>query len=278
MSYVIAIQGTGRRIGDASSGVRPLEYDPNPHGLAGTNSGASLSPTFDRYLKEKKEKKENQKVSLGELPPYPNSDDVDTPEPFKEDPNEQTINETEELVTIGEGIADSKGEGWILKLYYKETGKYAVLTGTAGFDSTKGPSSWLYINDVSDKIQVKLPTAPLENGMVKHDHKVIMPKTLRISGMVKREYSEAVDALLKGASAAKSLGVYFSLSSPWKTYSKMYIQSFSSKANNRKYDVYDYTIDLTELLLATDLKDVTSNPDLASNKDKGALSGKGGGL
>ena len=57
-------------------------------------------------------------------------------------------------------------------------------------------------------------------------------------------------------------------------YPRMYLQSYSSKASSRKYDVYDYTLDLSELLIATDLKDTTDKAELASNTDKGSTSGK----
>ena len=54
----------------------------------------------------------------------------------------------------------------------------------------------------------------------------------------------------------------------------MYLKDYTSKANNKKYDVYDYTINLSELLIASDLKDTTDDAELASNTEKGASSGK----
>lgn len=251
-----------RLLGEKSSGPRTLGYDANPNGLKGT-------PSIADYKKSKKQKEKDKKgqVQQGKPPPYEPDDGYmhsdltyfTTTDMPGGDPNG-------DLVVIGEGDKDTAGEGWTLSLKLAEYKKVAVLTARA--------ASALHILDVSDKGQIKLPTAPLENGMVKHDHKVIMPKTLKISGIVKREQAEFINSLIEAAEISPSLGTFFTLVSPWKIYKKMYLKDHTSKANNKKYDVYDYTLDLSELLIARDLKDSTDDGELASNVDKGAQSGK----
>ena len=258
MAYRVASGAFARRVGEMSSGPRTVGYDANPRGLAGTSSTAS-------DYKRNKKKKDEDMVRLGDAPPYDDSPTEDTQgiTYFTEYGNEPY---TEERVVIGQGESGTNGEGWILSLRMGEYAKDAVITGTA--------SSFYFIQDVSDKGQIKLPTAPLENGMVKHDHKVIMPKTMRVTGWVKRENTDFINSLIKYAEMSKSLGTYFTLVSPWKKYPKMYLKDYSSKASNKKYDVYDYTLDLSELLIAKDLKDTTDDPELASNTDKGSASGR----
>lgn len=264
-----------RRIESVSSGYRTVGYDPNPRGLSGTNpnnrrlAGTTATASDYKNAKKRKQDEENENVKLGEKPPY--DDDGGIPghngiTSFSEMDDDANKDYKEELVVIGKGVEDTKGEGWTLSLRMAEMGKEAVITARA--------ESAFYIQDVSDKGQVKMPTAPLENGMVKHDHKVIMPKTLRITGWVHRDKAEFINGVIQYAELSKSLGSYFTLVSPWKTYRKMYLKDYTSKANNKKYDVYDYTINLTELLIASDLKDTTDDAELASNTEKGASSGK----
>lgn len=265
-----------RRIESASSGYRTVGYDPNPRGLSGTNpnnrrlAGTTATASDYKNAKKRKQDEKNENVKLGENPPY-EDDDGFIPEHngivyFTEFDDEGNSGYKEELVVIGEGVEDTNGEGWTLSLRMAEKGGIGVLTARAG--------SSFHIQDVSDKGQIKLPTSPLENGMVKHDHKVIMPKTLRLVGWVTREKANFINGLIEYAELSKSLGSYFTLISPWKTYKKMYLEKYTSKANNKKYDVYDYTLDLSELLIASDLKDTTDDAELASNTDKGASSGK----
>lgn len=259
-----------RRIESVSSGYRTIGYDPNPGGLSGTNPNnrrlAGTTATASDY-KSAKNKKEEEK---GGTPPYENDDGfipghngIWYSTEFDDQGNRDYKVKT---VVLGQGEKDTEGEGWTLSLRMAEMGKEAVITARA--------ESAFYIQDVSDKGQLKMPTAPLENGMVKHDHKVIMPKTLRITGWVPRDKAEFINSVIQYAELSKSLGSYFTLVSPWKTYRKMYLKDYTSKANNKKYDVYDYTINLTELLIASDLKDTTDDAELASNTEKGASSGK----
>lgn len=259
-----------RRIESVSSGYRTIGYDPNPRGLSGTNPNnrrlAGTTATASDY-KSAKNKKEEEK---GGTPPYENDDGFIPGHNGiwynTEFDDEGNRGYEAEQVVVGKGVQDTKGEGWTLRLRLPEAGKIGVLTARA--------ESSFYIQDVSDKGQIKLPTSPLENGMVKHDHKVVMPKTLRLVGWVPREKTAFINGLIEYAEMSKSLGTYFTLISPWKTYQKMYLKEHTSKANNKKYDVYDYTLDLSELLIASDLKDTTDDAELASNTDKGASSGK----
>lgn len=271
-----------RRLGVASGGYRTIGYDPNPTGLLGTNPNnrrlAGTTATASDYKSAKKKKEEEK----GGTPPYENDDGFI--------PGHNGIwNNTEfddqgnkdykvEKVVLGKGVKDTPGEGWVLKLHFKKSDIEDILGYKLDSDAsgtlTGLEQSWFHIRDVSDKRQVKLPTAPLENGMVKHDHKVIMPKIMRVAGLVGREQSKMINGFLEYAASNKSLEVFFELKSPWKNYKKMYLSGHSSKASNRMYDMYEYTIDLSELLFASNLTDKTSDAELASNKEKGTAKGK----
>lgn len=277
-----------RRLGEASGGYRTIGYDPNPRGLSGTNpnnrrlAGTSATASDYKSAKKKKKAEENEKVQIGEAPPYANDDGfipghngITYITEFDDEGNEDY---KVEKVVLGKGVKDTPGEGWVLKLHFQKSDIEDILGYKLNSDAsgtlTGLEQSWFHIRDVSDKRQVKLPTAPLENGMVKHDHKVLMPKTMRVAGLVGREQSKMINGFLEYAASNKSLEVFFELKSPWKNYKKMYLSGHSSKASNRMYDMYEYTIDLSELLFASNLTDKTSDAELASNKEKGTAKGK----
>ena len=277
-----------RRLGESSGGYRTIGYDPNPRGLAGSSSdnrslaGSSGSASGYKSAKKRKEEEEKEKVKLGESAPYENDNGFIPGHNGiwynKEFDDEGNKDYKVDKVVFGKGVEDTPGEGWVLKLNFKKSDIEAILghkldSGATG-TLTGLEESWLHIRDVSDRRQVKLPTAPLENGMVKHDHKVVMPKTMRVTGLVGREHSKMINGFLEYAAHNKSLEVFFELKSPWKNYKKMYLSGHSSKASNRMYDMYEYTIDLSELLFASNLTDKTSDAELASNKEKGAAQGK----
>lgn len=187
---------------------------------------------------------------------------------------------TDARVELGKGVPGTQGEGWVLIVRTEDAPNGIALTSVDVVQSAQGngggdaPSSLLYITDVSDSNTIKLPTAPLETGMVKHDHKVLMPREMKITGSVKRGYTHYFNELLRRVALSKSLDTYFTLISPWKNYPALYLKTYTSKASSKKYDVYDYTITLQELLIASNLTDTTDNADLASNTNKGAISGK----
>ena len=277
-----------RRIGEPGSGYRTVGYDPNPRGLSGTNSnnrrlaGTTATASDYKNAKKRKQDEKNEKVKLGEKPPYdddggiPGHNGIVYNTEFDDDANKDY---KEEPVVIGKGVEDTNGEGWTLSVRLDEVGKVITMAdwnnNRGNVEGVKeGTIAYFYIIDVSRQGNIKLPTSPLENGMVKHDHKVIMPKTFRVTGYVKRENTVFINSLLSCAEQSKSLKSYFSLSSPWYNFEKMYLQKYTSKASNRKYDVYDYTIDLTQLLTASNLTDKTSDAELASNKEKGTAKGK----
>lgn len=278
-----------RRIGSVSSGYRTVGYDPNPRGLSGTNpnirslAGTTATASDYKNAKKKKQDEEKEKVKLGDKPPYEN-DAGFTPGHNGIWYNSETDDLAnrdykEKKVVFGEGVQDTEGEGWTLSVRLDEVGKVITMAdwnnNRGNIEGVKeGTIAYFHIIDVSRQGNIKLPTSPLENGMVKHDHKVIMPKTFRVTGYVKRENTVFINKLLSCAEQSKSLKSYFSLSSPWYNFEKMYLQKYTSKASNRKYDVYDYTIDLTQLLTASNLTDKTSDAELASNKEKGTAKGK----
>ena len=267
-----------RRLGDRGSGPRTVGYDANPSGIAGTTSSAS------DYKKAKEaKKKDKNRVELGDPPPYENDEGFipghNGIQYFTETLDPKTKDYKPDKVIIGKGVAGTEGEGWTLSLQLKEVGKVITLTdwnnNRGNIEGIKsGTVAYFNITNVNRQGNIKMPTAPLENGMVKHDHKVRMPKTLRITGYVSRENVNFMNSLISCAEQATSLESYFMLSSPWYNFPAMYLQKYTSKADNRKYDVYDYTIELTELMFAKDLKDKTSDAELASNTDKGAAKGK----
>ena len=160
----------------------------------------------------------------------------------------------------GDGNSGGEGEG---KSFLK--GKLTIEGGA---------NSILKITAVNDVGAVKLPTHPLENGMVKHDHKVIQPKTLRVVGLVKRTDSPKFDDFLRSALAEKSLGAYFSLMSPWKNRTPLYLRQFTSRANTQRYDVFEYVLELSELLIAQSKTDKTDKPELTSENNKGGQGAK----
>ena len=277
-----------RRIASVSSGYRTIGYDPNPRGLSGTNpnnkhlAGTTATASDYKNAKKKKQDEEKEKVKLSDKPPYEEDEGIPGHNGiiyFTEFDDEANKDYKIEKVVVGHGVEDSDGEGWTLSLRLKEVGKVVSLAdwnnNRGNVEGVKdGTIAYFNIIDVSRQGNIKMPTAPLENGMVKHDHKVIMPKTVRITGYVKREHTVFINSLISCAEQSKSLDSYFSLSSPWYTFEKMYLSKYTSKANNKKYDVYDYTIDLTQLLTASNLTDKTSDAELASNKEKGTAKGK----
>lgn len=272
-----------RRVGDWSSGPRTVGYDANPRGLAGT-------PSIQDYKNKQKQKKKDKKKQEENKPdpPYKKpEEDVVTIIPLDDKYETQHPNPSIEgyntKVKIGDGVKGTDGEGWTLRFLLSDDflDWYSVSEITPVFrkDSKGNTTSeldygYLSITNVSDRNQIRLPTSPLENGSVKHDHKVIMPKTYRITGLVKRENATQMNRILEIAKLSYDLKQRFSLQSPWGNYDNMYLQNFSSKADNRRYDVYEYNIDLSELLIAMSLTDTTNDAELVSSTPKKAVNVK----
>jgi len=221
------------------------------------------TPSLRDYINEKnrqkeKERKKNEEqggedkawyyLSGGEIQPQVTQTEESYEKYKKYDPPK---------VVIGKGEPGTNGEGWRL---------FTLWDIFAGQENTYP----FKIINVSDQHTIKLPTNPLENGMIKHDHKVIMPATLRVTGYVYRDESVRFSQELKKYLGATDLMWYFILRSPWKYFPRMYLKGFTSRANNQRYDVYEYTLDLTELLIARSIIDKTNNPNLASTSNNGA--------
>ena len=262
----------GPRVNDGKA--RLVAFDKNAPGattLAGTSDIRTLkgTPSLRDYLNKQRQEKEKEKNKGGGGNPgdeawyYPQGADIQV----SMGPNEGKFTEyppddtSENIVQLGNGVPETDGEGWRL---------YTLQTAIVSAD-VKAP---LKITSVSDKHSIKLPTHPLENGMIKHDHKVIQPATLRVTGLVDRADSKTFSQILKMYLGAKDLSSYFVLRSPWKWFPKMYIQGFTSRVNTQRYDVYEYTIDLTELLIATSVIDKTNVADLSSTSNQGAQAPK----
>lgn len=248
--------------------ARRLGYDPNPRGLAGTNPNKhSLAGTHSAsdYKRDKAEKERKKKEKDKPSPPFP----TEPPAAPRTDP--VTI---EPVVRPGEQGEDkpesgSSNDAWNLEW---------VQGGTSTPLSLPHPGTTdvlFHIMDVSDKFPIKLPTSPLENGMVKHDHKVRMPKTVRVSGQVEREYAHYFDALLEDARNSYNLDEYFTLSNSMTFYPVLYLQNVTHKASSAKYDVFEYTLNFSEIMIASDLRDTTSTPDWATQTNKGTTQGGG---
>lgn len=255
--------------------ARLVAFDKNAPGattLAGTSDIRTLkgTPSLREYLNKQRQKKEKEKNKGSSGDPgdeawyQPEGSDIQVgmgPDEAKysEYPRDDT---SEYLVKLGDGVPDTDGEGWLLCTLKK------VIVSPSSKDAP------LKITSVNDSHSIKLPTHPLENGMVKHDHKVIMPATLRVTGFVKRDQSQGFSKLLKDYLGDKDLKSYFFLLSPWKNIIPVYIQRFTSRANTQRYDVFEYTIDLTELLIATSVIDKTNVADLSSTSNQGAQAPK----
>lgn len=293
MSYPRTLFGTGTfrtrrtmaRPQTGSNKSRLISYS----GLRGKTLGESKPSTpkeqkknKDKRKKEDEEKKkaeeEKRKEEEGQLAKQ--KDDEKPPQVNYEEGGGADV--AQEEGDVEDKAPLGSGEGW--HLYYNQP-VYEEKEDEQGnitlehvrddkFVLEEDEEAPFKITAVNDMGSVKLPTHPLENGMVKHDHKVRNPKTLRITGMVKRANSKNMDNLLRLATVEKSLGSYFHLDSPWKTRTKMYLSRFSSRANTQKYDVFEYTIDLTELLIAKSKTDKTDHPGLASTNNKGAQGAK----
>lgn len=301
MSYSRAIFGVGR--GGRVQILQPnrtrlVAFDKNLPGatsLLGTTSRTSLYGTAPlagiknshALKKAKDEKKANEKEAeeakaRGENIPdpwyYPSSDsDRRVFDNYDENAFFIKDKDTADKFQIGQGVPDTSGEGWSLTFSggFKQGENGATTFESGKAQSLEGSSNSIFkITAVNDRGQIKLPTHPLENGMVKHDHKVIQPKTLRVTGWVKSSDSPGFDAFLKNALAEKSLDGYFTLVSPWKKREKMYLQSFTSRANTQRYDVFEYVLELTELLIAISITDKTNKPELTSSTNKGAQGAK----
>ena len=282
MGYRLANVSNGRTVGGSNSGPRTLGYDANPRGLAGTNSNirrlAGTNNTASDYkaAKKKKEKKKEKEKDKKKEPekPYP-PDPSEVPPEMKPYTGES---DEDAAPLVRKKGGDFDGDGWQLILHGYEEGETPftqVKQETVDMFSEK---YWTYaelrdtfhIINVSDVVSVKLPTAPLENGMVKHDHKVVEPKTLRVTGWVEENYTDWFNDVIEFVRESKSLDTYFTLVSPWKKHEKMYLKRLTSKVSTDKYDVYEYTLELQELLIAQTKTDTTKDPGLASNSKKGA--------
>lgn len=254
-----------------------MAFDKNAPGattLAGTSDIRMLkgTPSLRDYVNKRRQEKEKEKNKSGGGDPgdeawyYPEGADIQVSKGPNEDkfsgyPKDES---SQYKVVLGDGVPGTDGEGW--HLYTPAPSKNEIVSV-----DKKAP---LKITSVSDRHSIKLPTHPLENGMIKHDHKVIQPATLRVTGLVDRSDSINLSQMLKMYLGAKDLAAYFILDSPWKNFPKMYIQGFTSRANTQRYDVYEYTIDLTELLIATSVIDKTNVADLASTSNQGAQAPK----
>ena len=260
----------GPRVNDGRA--RLVAFDKNAPGattLAGTSDIRLLkgTPSLREYLNKQRQEKEKNKGSGGE----PDDGMWYSPDRVVMGSDESTWEKEKDKeeykftkVKLGAGVPGTDGEGW--HLYTPAPSKNEIVSV-----DKKAP---LKITSVSDRHSIKLPTHPLENGMIKHDHKVIQPATLRVTGLVDRSDSINLSQMLKMYLGAKDLAAYFILDSPWKNFPKMYIQGFTSRANTQRYDVYEYTIDLSELLIATSVIDKTNVADLSSTSNKGAQSPK----
>jgi hypothetical protein len=263
----------GPRVNDGRA--RLVAFDKNAPGattLAGTSDIRLLkgTPSLRDYVNKRRQEKEKEKNKGGGGDPgdeawyYPEGADIQVSKGPNEDkfsgyPKDES---SKDKVVLGDGVPGTDGEGWRL---------YTLQEAIVSADDKTAP---LKITSVSDSHSIKLPTHPLENGMIKHDHKVIQPATLRVTGLVDRSFSIKFSQMLKTYLGAKDLMAYFVLRSPWKYFPRMYIQGFTSRANTQRYDVYEYTINLTELLIATSVIDKTNVADLASTSNQGAQSPK----
>ena len=150
---------------------------------------------------------------------------------------------------------------------------------------------YLYVRELSDSYQTRLPTHPLENGMVKHDHKILEPirytarcyvksYMMQSAGISGGPDEQAQDICKKCAKLldelveSKDLNEFIEIESPMEYESpELYLVSYEKRTEPDKTDVFSFTLNLQEILRSTSEKKATDNPDFASNSNKG---GKGG--
>ena len=143
---------------------------------------------------------------------------------------------------------------------------------------------YVRIKGVSSSKSTRLPTHPLENGMVRHDHKIIEPRQINVDCYVElsiinanvpeqekytsRKFANMLDELI----AEKSLDTYITVYNPMEKFpDKMYLLSYKNTTENDKTDVFRFTLTLQEILKAQSESKISQNAAYAGTSAKGGL-------
>lgn len=237
---------------------------PTKASLRGTNPVRANKTNKEKHKDKNADKKKqadnkekDKQDKPGSQPPYMSDSNPEGGQPF------DGFNVSPDL---GRGPtaddAESPGESWTL--CYNGDRTYLCDTTT---------ESLFHIEDVSDNIPMKFPTSPLENGMVVHDHKVREPITMQVKGLVKSKNTAKVREILKAAVDSYKLSDSFELSSTWEFYT-LYLSGYTSKADSSRYDVYEFTLKFTEIMLADTKVDTTMDANAANKMVKGGQTPK----
>ena len=182
------------------------------------------------------------------------------------------------------GIWDEPNEGRSAK--YAE---YRIFLANLKYFSLEAN---LYIKDIHYTYSTRLPTHPLETGMIKHDHKIVEPRRYTATAYI-RAFDENLEATAKECSklldelvASTDLGDYLIVYSPmdFNTGAKkdekhpldfrLYLSSYKRNTLSDGVDAFSYTLELQELFLSTSETKKSNNADFAGKSSQG---GKGGG-
>ena len=168
--------------------------------------------------------------------------------------------------------------------------EYRIFCGNEKY---KNLEKFLYIKEISSDYATRLPTHPLENGTVKHDHKIVEPRTYTAQAYVRAvgteedrtqagvsiECSRILDSLIQ----SPSLDDIIYIESPMENVTpenvpngkgkglQLYLTSYSKRTESDKTDVFAFTLNLQEILIANKLNNVSDNADYAGESVKGGL-------
>lgn len=138
----------------------------------------------------------------------------------------------------------------------------------------------LYIKGVNSERKSRLPTHPLETGMVRHDHKIVDPRTVTVNCLVdsvdknRDPVSKEVAKELEKMLWEKDLKDFVNIKSPMESYNKLYLQSYKDTTEQDKTDVFSFTLTFQELLLSRSKNEISDNADFKSTSDKGGAAQK----
>ena len=162
---------------------------------------------------------------------------------------------------------------------------YEISVGNPKYEYLE---EYLYLKDVHYTYSTRLPTHPLETGMVKHDFKIVEPRRYTATAYVEARDEDMekiaatcttkLDELIQSPDLQDYIVVHspmdYNCNSFGKATFKCYLSSYKRNTLSDGVDAFSYTLELQELYLATSESKNTNNADLAGKSSHG---GKGGG-
>lgn len=121
------------------------------------------------------------------------------------------------------------------------------------------------IKNANEALRARFIQHPVEDGTVRMDNKVVEPINLSVRGFVKAQDVKRMAEVLEDCRTSKELNrSYLTLISPLLVKKRMWVVSYTKNAAEDKVDVFEFDIQLQEVLLSTSLTAKITNPDFAS--------------